>query len=463
MPYVELSWSTPRRTFLPTRLLASLATVLTLLVSSLSAWASGPRWVTGRPYFTGPAGKAVVWYTTQPLYFTDPGDLSAFVTHAQADAIVAAASAVWNVPTAAIVIGYGGSLDEHVNTANTYLGSNGITFPADVRSSNYGARQIAVIYDSDGSVTDLLMGGGASDPVECRQNGVTESVDSFSPAGQILHAVLILNGRCTGSAPEKQLQMQYQLERAFGRVLGVGWSQTNDNVFTRIPQPSYMQALHWPIMHPIDIVCGPYTYLCLPQPFTLRDDDVAAITTLYPFRVWDRFPATPPAPGKQWSYQQASVADGTVTFPTGEGMQGVNVVVQRQQGNAASPEGWYDVSSVSGFLYQQNGGNPVSGRVPGIAGSMGSTDLALQGYYYLGWIPELDPPGTSNGPMSAVLTTESINPLYIGSYSVGPYVQGRLPVWRTADRACQQSASTLSLWVEQCCDESRAGERGPQL
>ena len=57
------------------------------------AWASGPRWVTGPPYFTGPSGNAVVWYTTQPLYFTDPDDLSASVNHAAADALVAAAAA----------------------------------------------------------------------------------------------------------------------------------------------------------------------------------------------------------------------------------------------------------------------------------------------------------------------------------------------------------------------------------
>jgi hypothetical protein len=34
-------------------------------------------------------------------------------------------------------------------------------------------------------------------------------------------------------------------------------------------------------MHPMDILCGPYTYQCLPQPFTLREDDVAAMWMLY--------------------------------------------------------------------------------------------------------------------------------------------------------------------------------------
>jgi hypothetical protein len=397
---------------------------LALLLCTGTAWASAPRWVTGPPYFTGPSGQAVGWYTWRPLYFTDPADLSASVDHAAADALVAAAAGVWNVPTSGMVIAYGGSLNEHVSGDNSYLGSSGPVFPSDVQSSNYAAVQIAVIYDSDGSVTDMLLGNGASSPAECRQYGVTESVDAFDPSGVILHAIVVLNGRCTGPAPQQQLQMQYQLERAFGRVLGLGWSQTNDNVFTRSPQPTLAQAQHWPIMHPIDIVCGPYTYQCLPQPFTLRDDDVSAISGLYPMMVWDRFPTTPPAPGKLWTYVQASQAYGTMSFPTGQGMRGVNVLLHRQQGGSSSPEAFSDVSSVSGFLYQQDSGNPVTGTVTGIAASKGSTDGALEGYYRMSWVPDLDPQGSNNGPMLAALTTESINPLYIGGYSVGPYVAG---------------------------------------
>ncbi|HZY62839.1 MAG TPA: hypothetical protein VFE38_09955 [Edaphobacter sp.] len=244
------------------------------------AFAGGPRWVTGPPYFTT-SGVPVAWYTNQPQYFTDPGDLSIYVNHTAADAIVAAAANVWNVPTSSLTLSYGGLLNEHVSDANVTFDSNSIAFPSDVQSSNYSAKQIAVIYDTNGSVTDLLLGNGASDPSGCRQNAVTESVDSIVPSGYIQHAVLILNGRCTGPAPEQQLQMQYQLVRAFGRILGLGWSQTNDNIFTGTPAPTYYQALNWPIMHPIDIICGPYTYQCLPQPFTLRPDDLSALAMLY--------------------------------------------------------------------------------------------------------------------------------------------------------------------------------------
>src|SRR6202041_169668 len=91
-------------------------------------WAAGPRWITGPPYFTT-SGVPVAWYTNQPLYFTDPGDLSSSVNHAAADAIVAAAAAVWNVPTASLVLAQGGTLDEHVSGANAFLGANGPIFP----------------------------------------------------------------------------------------------------------------------------------------------------------------------------------------------------------------------------------------------------------------------------------------------------------------------------------------------
>jgi hypothetical protein len=375
-------------------------------------WAGNPRWVTGPPYFTT-SGVPVVWYTNQPLYFTDPGDLSTSVDHAAADALVAAAAAVWNVPTASLVLGDGGALSEHVSGQNAFASTSGVIFPADVQSSNYLTKQIAVIYDTDGSVTDLLLGNGASDPSGCRQNAVTESVDSIVPAGFIQHAVLVLNGRCTGPAPEQQLQMQYQLKRAFGRVLGLGWSQTNDNVFTGAPLPTYNQAMHWPVMHPIDIICGTYTYQCMPEPFTLRPDDLSTLAELY-------FIAQGTAPaGKVDSLYNANQIGGFLSFPTGQGMQGVNAVARRwaQYTDISEEEDWETASSVTGSLYQRERGNPVTGTETSAAASMGTTNTYYEGYYELARIPML--PGTWQ---NVYVDTESINPLYTGQYSVGPYV-----------------------------------------
>ena len=381
------------------------------LAGAASSWGAGPRWVTGPPYFTT-AGVAVVWYTNRPLYFTDAGNLSSTVNHAAADAIVAAAASVWNVPTASLVLAQGGALDEHVSGANTFLGPSGLIFPADVQSSNYAAKQIAIVYDDDGSVTDLLLGNGASDPTSCLQNGVTESVDSIVPTGYIEHAILVLNGRCTGTDPEKQMQLQYQLMRAFGRVLGLGWSQTNDNVFTGSPQATFNQAMNWPVMHPIDIICGPYTYQCIPQPFTLRPDDLSSLAQLYFIGQGQA------GPGKTDTQLNANQMYGSVTFPTGQGMQGVNVVVRRwEQYTAVSAvEDWYTTSSVSGYLFRQSNGNPVSGVDTSLTGSEGMQGQDHEGFFNIQRVPML--PGDWQ---VLVAETEPINPLYTGQYAVGPY------------------------------------------
>ena len=372
--------------------------------------ASGPRWVTGAPYFF-PPGYPISWYTDSPQYFTDSGNLSRYVDHAAADAIVAAAAGVWNVPTSRLTLTYGGALDEHVSSSNTYPGSTGIVFPVDVQASNYLSKQIAVIYDSDGSVTDILLGAGASNPSGCRQNAVTESVDSFGGDGRIRHAVLVLNGRCTGPAPEQQLQLQYQLMRAFGRILGLGWSQTNDNVFTGSPRPTYQQALYWPVMHPIDVICGPYTYQCMPSPFTLRDDDISGLDLLYPVG-W----SVPP--GKTSTLARANQVQGNITFPNGQGMQGVNVVVHRLEPFWNYPEQWESASAVSGYLFRRSNANPVSPHVSAAPTSgMGTTVASLEGTFNIYRIPLYD----WEPWQSLVISTQPINPLYIGAYAVGPY------------------------------------------
>ena len=156
--------------------------LLVLAVPGL-ALGSGPRYVTGPPFYPGASGVPVRWAQSRLTYFTDPGALSASVNHQAADAMVAAAAGIWNVPVASITVSRGGALGEHVSSANTYLGTNGMVFPDDVMSGNSAAVPIAVIYDSDGSVTDLLLGLGASDPSGCRQNAVTESVDQFDRRG----------------------------------------------------------------------------------------------------------------------------------------------------------------------------------------------------------------------------------------------------------------------------------------
>ncbi len=386
-----------------------------LCMVSAGSFASGPRYVTGPPFFTAPAGQPIGWKQPSLTYYTDPGDLSTSVTNSAANALVAAAASSWNVPVANITLSRGGSLAEHVSSQNTYLGTNGVVFPSDVMASNSSAIPVAVIYDTDGSVTDTLLGVGASQPSSCRQNAVTESVDGFDPAGYITHAIIILNGLCTASAPSAQLEMQYKLERVFGRVLGLAWSQTNDNVFTGTPTPTYNQALNWPIMHPIDILCGPYAYQCLPNPFQLRPDDISGLVTLYPVSNSNT------VAGKQPSLAAALGAEGTVTFPTGEGMEGVNILIRRAAANEPA-DTWFENSAVTGATFRRAARSPFVAADTTALGSLGSTDATLAGFYSIAYIP-IETVGDTPW-QNMYFSTEAVNPLYSGTYSLGPYTLG---------------------------------------
>ncbi len=352
------------------------------------------------------AGIPMAWYTSQPLYFTDAGDLNSTVSHAQADAMVAAAAGVWNIPTASLTLAQGGELAEHVSGANSYFNGTSVVFPADVQATNYQAIQIAIVYDSDGSITDLLLGSGASDPSGCNQNGVVESVDSFGSNATIQHAVIVLNGLCVGSNAQQLTQMQYQLTRVFGRVLGLAWSQLNDNVFTGVKPVTAAQMAVWPLMHPIDVNCGPYTYQCMQNPFTLRIDDVAALMELYP--------VTMSMPGKTLSAQSTAGLSGSVSFSTHQGMELVNVVAARLLTGQTLWDPYPVVSGMAGYLFQQNGGNPVSGPEL-VSENAGANVSADEGAWRIPYIPV----GTTGAGF--YLVTEGINPLYTGEYAVGPY------------------------------------------
>lgn len=380
------------------------AVLFVLLLCATALHAGNPRWVAGSQWTN--AGKPMTWYRNDVQYFVDAGPLSSAVNHAAAVTLVDAAASVWNLSALPLTLKNGGSLAEDVNSSNVYMGSSGLIWPSDVSSSSYTSVQIAVVLDADGSITDALLGSGASEPLNCRTNGVTESVDLFIQPGKIAHARIIVNGRCSGVAAEQQLQLQYQLMRAFGRVLGVGWSQLNDNVFTGTPAPTYAQQMHWPIMHPIDIICGPYTYQCLPQPFTLREDDIAAMWLLYA--------------DSTTSYAAANMMNinGNIYSSGVRPLGGVNLTATRyQRWGSYGVDGFQSVSSVTGFNMSFDRGNPVTGASPDTQGIYGPITSDLPSSFSFGAIP------LSTGTY-VTLGSEPVNPLYKGAYAVGPYQMG---------------------------------------
>jgi hypothetical protein len=383
------------------------------------AHAGGPRFVAGTTYFDpSVTGQPVIWTGGAISYFVDQGALGSTVSNATATATVAAAAAVWNaVPTAAVSITQGGSLAEDVSGANVIATTNGVTMPADIEGTAT-ATPVAVVFDADGSVIDAFYGTGASNPEDCIDSGVMTRVDNLASSGVIVHAVVLINGLCTGTPAQLQ-QIQFQLIRAFGRVLGLDWSQANDAVLFGPGVPSTQQLEGWPLMRPVDLNCNQLSVECIPNPLQLRADDIAAVSRVYPVNA-----ANAGQYGNKTQTAGATISiHGAIHFRHGQGMQGVNVVARPITPGVRLPDDRYPAASVSGFLFSGNRGNPVTGTTDPTGDSLskfGSVDPAMEGFYDLSGIPL--PPGESQADYQ--ITLEPLNPLYTGNESVGPYALG---------------------------------------
>jgi hypothetical protein len=322
--------------------------------------------------------------------------------------MVDAAAALWSaVGTAGVTLTNVGPLNEDVSGSNIAATNGVITQPADVTPSAAGY-PVGVIYDADGSVTDALFGTGASSPTDCQDNGVWFWLDNIRPDATIAHAIILLNGLCATN-PNLLAMMSYELERAFGRILGLDYSQVN---------PSSLEGL--PIMQPLSGFCGPSGGQCLPNPAQLAYDDIAALNHIYPITTANQAAF----PSKQLTAANTVSIQGTISFRTGYGMQGVNVVARPLDSNG-NPLYQYAVTAVSGAYFNGNHGNPVTGFNDANGNPLtnwGSDDPALQGFFDLSGIPP--PPGVTTANYQ--LTFESINPLYILTDSVGPYTSGQV-------------------------------------
>ena len=394
--------------------------VLLLLLVPPALIAGGPKWVAGTSYFD-PAvvGQPVRWANGIVNYYLDQGPLNSQINNQQTATMVDSAAALWSsVATAGVLLHNSGTLAEDVGSANAIAGAamfGNPTFsaPADVAPSATNF-PLAVIYDTDGSVINSLFGAGSSDPASCHNNGVFAWVDNFRTNATIAHAVILLNGLCATS-PSLVAMMKYEIARAFGRILGLDYAQVNHGT-SATGQPNAMFA--WPIMDPLSGVCGPAGGVCIPDPDHLSYDDISTLNRLYPITAANlsRFP------GKQITAAGTISIRGTISFRTGAGMQGVNVVARPldANGNALYE---YTVTTVSGALFSGKRGNPITGWTDANDDPFnrwGSDDPALQGSFDLSGTPL--PPGVASA--SYQLTFEPLNPLYMLSDSVGPYVDG---------------------------------------
>jgi hypothetical protein len=246
----------------------------------VALFAGGPKYIAGTSYFnTAVVGQAAHWAGGQVNYYVDQGPLSAYATNQQATAMVDAAATLWTaVTTAGVTLIDKGSLNEDVNGSNIQVNSSDqIIAPAGVTPSatNY---PLAVIYDADGSVINAIYGTAASQPDACQNNGVYVWLDNFNPDATIAHGVILLNGLCA-TTPAMLQMMSFQLERAFGRILNLDFSQVSPGALTSSDPTA---ALAGPVMQPQSGACGATGGDCIPNPNALSYDDMAALNRIYP-------------------------------------------------------------------------------------------------------------------------------------------------------------------------------------
>jgi hypothetical protein len=396
---------------------AAAVAIVTLFV--LTARAGGPKYVAGTTYFnSGTAGEPITWAQGQITYFTDQGDLSPILPNSDANTFVASAFSVWtSVSTAALTATSGGQLAEDVNGSNITVSNGIVTGPADITPSATD-KPVGVVYDLDGSVTDALLGAGAGDPSQCFFNAVFGGVDNFGVSANFLHALVIINGQCAQQSSQLT-DVEYRLVRVLGGVLGIGWSQLNLNVITGTPPPTSDDMAGFPIMHYDDpFGCVPIT-VCYPNPLQLAMDDAAVISRLYPVTAQNQ----PNFPGNQVFAATTARIHGSVWFTSPSGastqpMQGVNVVARWIDPTSGQPSGMVAASSVSGFLFTGNAGNPVTGFADALGNpfsQFGATDPSLEGFFDLAGLQI--PGGASSAQYQ--LSVEGLDPKW--SEGVGPY------------------------------------------
>ena len=397
-----------------------LSVLLVSLAIAPAIFAGGPRWVAGSSYFNPSVkGQPVHWKNGAISYYLDQNGLTPLAFHTLMTSLVAQSAAAWNnVPTAAVSITLGGSLNEDVSGSNVTVGPNGISMPADIQSTAT-AKPLGIVYDADGSVINAFFGQGASAASDCRDNGVMTIVDNVATDGTIMHALMLLNGLCAANNAQLSV-LQYQMVRGFGRILGLDWSQANESMFVG-DQITADGLSGWPIMHPVEYVCSITGIPCTPNGMTLRYDDMAAVSCLYPVTAANQSSFA----GKKLTAAATISVQGTIHFKNGQGMQGVNVVLRPLKQGSNTPDIRYTVTAVSGSLFQGAAPNSVNGSNDSQGNPFnqyGSDDTSLEGRFQLSGVPL--PIGSTIADYQ--LSFEPINPLYALGYSVGPYTQGQV-------------------------------------
>lgn len=372
--------------------LAALALFL-FVVLGHEPWAraGGPSLVGGT---LGVEGSPFRWNTgtaTPVEYTTDQGGLG-ILTNAQVTTLVSSAFAVWQaVPTADITFQKTtapADLGQDITGTNvaTFLNS----FDDCAQASSFTN---AILFDSDGSMTDALLGAGSSTSVVGFAGPAC-----FDGAGFFTRGKAVLNGRfLDGMArPADFSQNKYQEVgvHEFGHLIGLDHSQINVEVLA-VAQRTTDNLFGLPVMFPFILGTTPARADQAGFP-ALAPDDEAWVSRLYPDSTFDA---------------NFGTLSGTILFSDGiTHAQGVNVIA-RQVDDPGTPEDEsrrIAVAVVSGYLFTGNPGQAITGTNDG-GSSFGSRDPLFIGTFDLSV-----PPG------EYTIEVESLNSAFVGGSGVGP-------------------------------------------
>jgi hypothetical protein len=371
---------------------------LALCVFIAPAFAEGPLNVggpgdnPGAPFRWNPA--------TFPLtYWTDQGFLGSRDNTA-ANQIASDAFAAWaNVTTANITFARAGALGGDVTASNpgssTYYFTvedaiNACTgLPGD--PSGGIAKPRSVIYDTDGSIIDLVFGTGQSGSTlgfaypTCL---TSDGTNNFYNRG-----LAVMSGKGFPTTIALQATMTHE----FGHMLGLDHTQVNVECLNGCTGDALAGL---PTMFPVL-----EDDLAMTTPAT---DDIAGISVLYPETTND------PLHGKVPFAATTGRITGRIFFSDGlTQAQNLNVIARMVDNPATAgvdESKTTAVSSVSGFLFTGDNGNPIV-PYPGLSPSLnGSRDTTLIGYYEIPGLP----------PGNYTVEVEAIDPSFTLGSGMGP-------------------------------------------
>ena len=357
-----------------------------LILAALAARAEGPLLVGGPAFVEGVPFR---WNINPLTYWTDLGQLGN-QSNTQADSLVAEAFQKWqDVPTANINFNAAGKLGADVTSSNYLAFENDLNDCGNPLGSI--AKDRSIVYDVDGSIVRDAIG---DDPNSLLGFAFPACYGSNGSENVYTRGIALLNGQWIDGQPDSSTNGEVTLAEfravfihEFGHLIGLDHSQINVNCYTSFCSPGGSDAQGLPTMFP---------RLFGEEQATLTPDDNAALSELYPETTTNLPPRVPYLSTTGRIRGRIFFSDGTTQ------VQSLNVIARRVDDPRRIA-----VSSVSGFLFTADTGNPV---YPWPGSIFGTRDQAYIGFYEI--------PGLTPGDYT--IEVEAINPDFVEGSGVGP-------------------------------------------